>query len=125
MRTRVLNMLIEELESGNYKKGRSLLKYKKNGVVYHCIIGVLLEIYQKTTNSKRGKFIFDEKTGVYSFLGYTQGVPTRVIEWSNEDLSTLTDLMELNDNCRSFKPIIKELKSNPIFQRKKKNLLVL
>lgn len=106
---------VKVLRSGRYKQGKDVLKCKtRAGVVRHCCLGVLCELYQKEHKVKlrTDTFCFVNEL-IFSFDGDTAGLPERVMRWSGvrtdggsfrNDLLNDT-LASINDGGDSFKEI--------------------
>ena len=117
MKKKVMEKWVKALRSGSYKQGRHALKYKtKAGVVRHCCLGVLCDLYQKEhkvklrTDLNPGKDEL-ERCKVFLFDDNEAGLPDRVMIWSgisSDDgvlhMDTQT-LASMNDNGSDFKKI--------------------
>ena len=55
MKQEVAQKWIKALRSEKYKQGRRALKYRDKGVVRHCCLGVLCELYQQEKKNKQQK----------------------------------------------------------------------
>lgn len=135
MKAEVANKWVKALRSGKYKQGKHALKYKsERGVVRHCCLGVLCELYQKDHESKlaTGKIVGsnpdpDLPKGAVGMHFDEEDVllPAKVRRWAgmkSTDGSFLKDgkrcfpdddlsLAEMNDGGANFKRIADVIKS--------------
>jgi hypothetical protein len=103
MNKRIKKLWIKALRSGKYKQARSALRVVENGDTGYCCLGVLCEVYRRST--KRGDwegstFMVD---GVYSM----SQVPSPVCDWAkleqpNPRLGRVKTAITLNDNGKPF-----------------------
>lgn len=116
MKKKIAVKWAEALRSGKYKQGRRALKRKsKGGVVRHCCLGVLCELYQQEHKTKlkvKTEAGCEELPGeIFTFDGNDAGLPEKVMRWSGvrDDLGAIEgcSLSEENDDGRSFKQIAK------------------
>jgi len=119
----IRDKLVTALESGNYKKGRHVLRNTYNE---YCCLGVLCDMYQKEIG---GQWIKSTNTSEYRFIDSGENksifyLPTDVSKWAGIECEPRVDnpcyenklgekifLSALNDNSDSFAPVIEILKS--------------
>lgn len=134
MRAKVRKSLISALENNEYRKGTNLLKYvDSKHVTRHCVGGILIELYEKATSAKRGKFIeisskcfgnnccgTDIKKRrikkVYSLLGSISYIPDKVIDWAGMSYAEVNRIVSANDDGMSFKGIARIIREENIFE---------
>lgn len=142
MKKAIAEKWVKALRSKKYLQGKKLLKYKSpRGVVRHCCLGVLCELYQQDRRAKKMKPL---KTGHFVPDGgdYDEGVPRnskicefdinygtlphRVMKWAgmrtddgvfladrvNFNDEIHTNLAALNDGGASFSEIADVIESN-------------
>ena len=123
MKKKVMEKWVKALRSGRYKQGRHALKYKtKAGVVRHCCLGVLCDLYQKEhkvklrTDLNPGK---DELKSckVFLFDDNEAGLPDQVMKWSGissddgvlyMDTQTLASMNDYGSDFNKIADIIEE-----------------
>lgn len=133
MKKAIAEKWVKALRSKKYKQAKSVLKIKnKSGVVRHCCLGVLCELYQQDMRKQKRKPLhvslnnahgYDEdlpKTSqIYDFNGDVSHLPERVQKWAgmrtdNGDLDgesydvggiTCWDLVSVNDHGANFQKI--------------------
>lgn len=129
MKAEVAKKWVRALRSGKYKQGKHALKYKsKRGVVRHCCLGVLCELYQKDHKRKlsTGKIkssnpdpdLPEGSVGMH-FARADTHLPEAVRKWAGmesvegsflrpadaDGYGGRTSLAELNDEGSNFKKI--------------------
>jgi len=128
MKKKIAEKWIKALRSGKYRQGKKVLKQRsKRGVVRHCCLGVLCELYQKEHDRKMEIKQTSPAPGdevpkdckLYRFHDSTATLPKRVMRWagmqSDEGFVPFDNydygyegsktLAELNDNGCPFKEI--------------------
>lgn len=133
MKKTVAEKWVKALRSKKYKQAKSVLKIKnKAGVVRHCCLGVLCELYQQDMRKQQRKILpvsienahgydsdLPKTSQIYDFNGDIAHLPERVKKWAgmktdNGDLggemidvadSPCFDLVSINDKGGNFKKI--------------------
>lgn len=121
MKKDVAKKWVSALRSKKYKKGLRALKVKtKTGVVRHCCLGVLCELYQKEHGKKlrvatREAELYEKlprRCSVYSFAKNAHSLPATVMRWAGIENSDgalkgprYITLSNVNDNGYSFEKI--------------------
>lgn len=127
MKAEVAKKWVRALRSGKYKQGRNALKYKsERGVVRHCCLGVLCELYQKDHKRRlfTGKIVESKSNpdlpkgavGIH-FAEEDGQLPEAVRKWAGmesidgslllsvDDYGYYPSLAEMNDDGYNFKRI--------------------
>jgi hypothetical protein len=132
MREHIRQKMIEALESGTFLYGRNALKYRdRSGQVRHCVGGVLCELYEQSTKSRRGKFIevpMEELEGIpdetyeniraiggksiFSIVGHINRPPPRILEWAGIGDPEMQLLLGMNDQVEPFGHVVQHLKES-------------
>lgn len=120
MKSSIAEKWVKALRSGRYKQGKRALKTKsKRGVVRHCCLGVLCELYNKEHKNKLkvkksddpfDNVEFNYNTVVFRFGNESMTLPNKVKSWAGMKsyegfIPCSRNLMELNDDGVSFKDI--------------------
>lgn len=133
MKKAIAEKWVKALRSKKYKQAKSILKIKnKAGVVRHCCLGVLCELYQKDQRAKNKKLIsvspecayqydhdFPKTSTIFDFDGDATHLPDKVKNWAgmrsncgdlNGEMVEVRghgcyDLVTVNDNGGNFRTI--------------------
>lgn len=133
MKKTVAEKWVKALRSKKYKQAKSVLKIKnKSGVVRHCCLGVLCELYQQDMRKHKRKPLpvsaenahahdseLPKTSQIYDFNGDVAHLPEHVRKWAgmrtdNGDLHgesydvdgiTCWDLVSVNDHGANFQTI--------------------
>lgn len=126
MKTDIRDRWVAKLESGEYAHGRTALTYESANGKRFCCLGVLCEIAVEDgiIERKREVNYCGEATSVYQYGSQKNSylLPEEVVEWaglesSNPKAATpgrwhaRTTLAYINDNARSFDPVIALIKT--------------
>jgi hypothetical protein len=122
MKKSVADKWVEALLSGKFKQTTGSLKKTKGKSSGHCCLGVLCAI------SNLGKWNRQGNTEERTFLGASEFLPREVEEWAgmtsdngncsisieqdDDDFVTYDNLVEMNDDGRTFKEIAEVIKKN-------------
>lgn len=96
MKKEIAKKWIRALRSGRYRQGKHVLKAKsRNGVVQHCCLGVLCELYQNDRKRKKkqrldvdadwssgGAYDLPDSTVIAAFDSDAVTLPERVRTWA-------------------------------------------
>lgn len=109
---------LEALRSGEYKQGTKALKYKDDGVVKHCCLGVLCDIAVAEGVIPASVPVLDGDVGFgYGAAGNVCYLPTEVrvwadlehsnpsIPWHRDNPYDARDLAGMNDRGATFEDI--------------------
>lgn len=102
---------LRALRSGKYKQAKGVLRTEKGGF---CCLGVLCDVVDKTQWSPVAELIETTVGGKdlhvrgFQFMGCQTSLPAEIrdrvgISWA--DLSTINDLIKLNDSGKRFTTI--------------------
>ena len=133
MKKTVAEKWVKALRSKKYKQAKSALKIKnKSGVVRHCCLGVLCELYQQDMRKQKRKPLpvsaenahaydpdLPKTSQIYDFDAHVSRLPERVQKWAgmrtdNGDLHGASydvsgipcwDLVSVNDHGANFQTI--------------------
>lgn len=111
------------LESGEYDKGRFMLRSIDDK---YCCLGVLCDLYAKEHDGEKWEiqddnsdvflFIEDEDNDIFVFQGQSELLPHAVADWAGLDSRSpviggvlLTEINDENDTFDSVIELIKEL----------------
>jgi len=78
MKKRIRNLWVKALRSGDYRQGTAGLRAEN----MFCCLGVLCDLHSKAA------FVgwdYDEKTGIFCYLGESVVLPREVCEWAGLD----------------------------------------
>jgi hypothetical protein len=140
MKKEIAKKWVRALRSGKYKQAKSVLKTKtKKGLVRHCCLGVLCELYQNDCKRKKKKglrvleiepygYEAPETSTVFEFNDDPTVLPETVRSWAglksddgrfrNEDTEFASkgeicrNLVALNDNGAKFEKIADIIEAN-------------
>lgn len=141
MKKEIAKKWVRALRSGKYKQAKSVLKTKtKKGLVRHCCLGVLCELYENDRKRKKKKglhvaeieaygYEVPETSTIFDFDGDPTVLPEAVRSWArlksddgsfrHEDTEFLAkdntlcrNLAALNDNGVGFKKIADIIEAN-------------
>jgi len=117
MKQNIKEAFLENLQNGAFRKGLGSLKYETpRGVLCHCALGVLAEMYEEYKNRAHGRFVevpYDDiptlKEGqegvpiskLYSICGETQALPERILKWAGITEEQAQEIINLNDSVKS------------------------
>jgi hypothetical protein len=140
MKKEIAKKWVRALRSGKYKQAKSVLKTKtKKGLVRHCCLGVLCELYQNDCKRKKKKglrvaeveaygYDVPKTNTVFNFSGDPTVLPEAVRSWARlqddfggfrkEDTefelkdTICRNLAALNDNGAKFEKIADIIEAN-------------
>ena len=127
MRKEVMKKWVKALRSGKFKQGQGTLKqYNSKGVVQHCCLGVLCELYNENMKKNHKKTLPEKICDTCcsrstKFGTKTDILPTQVKNWAGMkstegDWTTengLKDsLIDWNDSGKTFKSIANAIDNN-------------
>jgi hypothetical protein len=140
MKKEIAKKWVKALRSGKYKQTRNVLKTKtKKGLVSHCCLGVLCELYQNDCKrkNKKGLLVYENESGGYeipktntlfAFSSELAALPEKVRSWAglksdeggfrNEDTEFVLkgeicrNLAKLNDAGAKFEKIADIIEAN-------------
>lgn len=78
MKKRIKNLWLKALRSGEYRQGTAGLRFEDS----FCCLGVLCDLHAEIAFVN---WEYDERSGIYRYLGETIVLPKAVCEWAGLD----------------------------------------
>ena len=78
MKKRIKNLWLKALRSGKYRQGTAGLRAED----MYCCLGVLCDLHSKAAFTS---WDYDEKTGIFRYLGESVVLPAEVCAWAGLD----------------------------------------
>lgn len=121
MKKEIADRLVEALESGKYKQGRGLLKFKEDGEEYcHCVMGVLCELAVKDGILQESVVSENVMGKIFKVHGFgdmngtadpkTASIPDALRDWAG--IYDSATLISYNDRGYSFEYLAKYIKEH-------------
>lgn len=117
MKPEIQEMLLKEIETGKYNVSHNCLKkVDKNGIIYHCVQGILCELHARVHGIAWDMSDYPN----YSYCGEANLVPKNVMEWAGlrDDLGSYypdgvnrISLVSMNSEGSNYSEIVKFLRS--------------
>lgn len=122
MKPEIKELWLAALRSGEYTHARRYLKTRDaDGLIYHCVLGVLCDIHSKQTDTSwdtAQDYFCSDGTFRISYQGMRSSLSDALCEWAgvqdglvhfHTDDGTSTRLAVLNDNSGSYKESIEAI----------------
>lgn len=117
MKQNIKEAFLENLQNGAFRKGNGLMKYvTPRGILLHCALGVLAEMYEEHKNRAHGRFVEVPNDDIqapvagqegipisklYSICGETVELPERILKWAGITREQAQEIVNLNDGVKS------------------------